>query len=161
MVRRIRADWGNFGVVKGAWGPVRFGVVALLAAMAMLLVPLAVHRFDVTAFINAGDEFVARAAVPVPIAVRRNSGGYDGQFYFRLALNPDTRRRTENGITFDNAPWRMQRILYPAIVHVLSAPDLRLVPYMLVAVNLAGLFFLAFFARLLAVRGGAGWGGVG
>jgi hypothetical protein len=138
--------------MHGAKSSIRFGALAVLVFLLVFLLPLSVYKFDFSTFIGAGDQFVARSAVPIPIVVRKNSGGYDGQFYFRLALNPDARQQTENGVTFDNAPWRMQRIMYSAIVHAVSSFDLRYVPFFLVAVNFASLFCVGFFARTIALQ---------
>lgn len=50
----------------------------------------------------------------------------DGQFYYRLALDPLTRRVTAFGITLDNPPYRAQRIGLPAVAwavhHATGAP---------------------------------------
>ena len=41
-----------------------------------------------------------------------HSPGYDGQFFYRLALRPWTQTRTEFGITFDEPAYRQQRLVY-------------------------------------------------
>src|ERR687883_290318 len=80
------------------------------------------HRshFDYSSFVVAGDEFCNPAQVPKGLTVLRNSAGYDGQFYYRLALTPFTSQATEFGIRIDAPPIRQQRILYPLLTWILS-----------------------------------------
>jgi hypothetical protein len=48
------------------------------------------------------------------LPVHTGTNGYDGQFYYRLALNPLTHQVTAFHITLDNPPYRQQRIGLPA-----------------------------------------------
>jgi hypothetical protein len=52
--------------------------------------------------------------------LRVYSEGYDGQFVYRLALDPFTRAATAHGITLDNPAYRQQRIATALIAHVLA-----------------------------------------
>ena len=61
--------------------------------------------------------------------------GYDGQFYYRLALNPFNWHQTAYGITMDH-PYRYTRIGYPLVAWILSLGQHRLVPAVLVVINL-------------------------
>jgi hypothetical protein len=89
----------------------------------------------------------------------RAAYGYDGQFYYRLAINPLDFSHTAYGITVDQA-YRFMRVGYPVITWLVSAGQRALVPYMLVAVNVAAIGVLGWLGGLLARQGGrhAVWG---
>ncbi len=98
--------------------------------------------------------------------------GYDGQFYYRLALNPFNWSPTAYGITMDHN-YRYTRIGYPLVAWILSAGQHRAVPTVLVVVNLVcvgvigwlggrfaresgrhalwGLLFVAYFGLVISV----------
>jgi hypothetical protein len=130
----------------------RFPAIVCAIAALVFLIPLFGAHFDITKFIVAGDRYVNAAQVPVPIMVRENSDGYDGQFYFRLAIAPNAHAFTEAGVTWDNSSWRMQRIGYPALVYLASGGRAVLVPLMLVLVNFCGLAAIAFYAQKLRLQ---------
>lgn len=130
----------------------RFAIVATLAILVLFSYDVFSNGFSFDEFIVAGDKFVDKSKVPVKIKILKDSNGYDGQYYFRLALSPDARKKTEYGITIDTPPWRMQRIGYPLIVHVLSFGDQNRIPFLMVLVNIFGIFVLAWFARVIALQ---------
>ncbi len=85
--------------------------------------------------------------------------GYDGQFFYRLALNPVNFSRTAYGITMDR-PYRYMRIGYPALTWLVSAGQHFLVPVMLVAVNIAAIGAIGYLGGLFAIQaGGPRWPG--
>jgi len=90
---------------------------------------------------------------------RTGYAGYDGQFYYRLALNPFNWSKTAYGITMDQN-YRYTRIGYPFLTWLLSFGQHNLVPIALVAVNLAGVAAMAFLGALFARDSGrhALWG---
>jgi hypothetical protein len=86
--------------------------------------------------------------------------GYDGQFYYRFAFDPFNWHRTAYGITVDH-PYRYTRIGYSVAVWLLSAGGHgRLLPILLVLVNLLGVAAMAWLGGLLARESGrhALWG---
>lgn len=87
------------------------------------------------------------------------SAGYDGQFYYRLALNPFNWQHTAYGITIDQ-PYRYTRIGYPVITWIVSFGSHALVPVMLLAVNLAAMAAIGVLGGLFARESGrhALWG---
>lgn len=124
-----------------------------------MLIELAHAGNDAGRFVRAGRPFADPAAVPAGLPV--SSGGYDGQFYYRLALDPLTTEPTASGITFDRAAYRQQRILYPAAAWALAgggAPSR--VPLALVGVNLVAWSVLAWLGARYAQAIGrhAAWG---
>jgi hypothetical protein len=88
-----------------------------------------------------------------------NSAGYDGQFYYRLALNPFNWSKTAYGITMDE-PYRYTRIGYPLLTWLVSFGQHDLVPVALIAVNLVSVAAMAYFGGMFARDGGrhALWG---
>lgn len=130
-----------------------------IAASVFLIAQLGSVGYDPYRFVRIGEDFADPARVP-PGASVGPSGGYDGQFYYRIALDPFLTERTAHGITFDNGPFRHQRILYPLLAWALSGGAAPLVPFLLIAVNLAGLVVIGWLAGHLARSAGrhALWG---
>ncbi|MBI4557823.1 MAG: hypothetical protein HY706_09580 [Candidatus Hydrogenedentes bacterium] len=132
------------------------GPVAIVAVLFLIFVltKLAVHGWDPSSFVTAGDKFCDPSAVPPGLYVFPNSDGHDGQFYYRFALNPFTRERTEFGITVDLPAYRHQRILYPLLVWILTFGHHAWVPLVMLAVNYIGLCLLTWFAaKYLQTKG--------
>jgi hypothetical protein len=123
------------------------GVTVLAAAFVMARLAVVAHG-DITRFIDVGSAFAQVHHVPRGITIAPG-GGYDGQFYYRLALDPANLHRTAYGITLDNG-YRIQRISYPVLAWLLAAGQQAAVPYSLVAVNVVALAALAWLAALLA-----------
>jgi len=130
VARRLDSLWVNFFVAGGAY---------LLFIVAYLLL----HGGGFSYFVTFGDMFSDKAALPTGFHVLGNSSGYDGQFYYRLALNPFTTEKRGYGVTFDIPPYRQQRILYPLLVWALSLGGRFAVPFMMVAVNYIALCLIA------------------
>jgi hypothetical protein len=88
-----------------------------------------------------------------------NEKGYDGQFYYRLALNPFNWGKTAYGITMDE-PYRYTRIGYPLVTWIVSFGQHDLVPVALIVVNLFGVAAMAYMGAMFARDGGrhALWG---
>jgi hypothetical protein len=75
--------------------------------------------WDASFFMTAGRIYTIPGKLPPKVRVYHEAG-YDGQFYFRLAVNPFTRRQWAYGIALDRPAYRQQRIGYPFIVWLLS-----------------------------------------
>jgi hypothetical protein len=123
--------------------------LAVLALYVAVLAVVMLPRLDLSLFIVAGDRFVTRADLIAPMIVKQHSDGYDGQFYFRMALDPLNFAQTADGVRIDWPAWRFQRIFYPLLVWVVSLGQASWVPAGLVLVNLAGLAVVARMAVLL------------
>jgi hypothetical protein len=132
---------------------------ALLAALAF-----AIARWQtwakgrISAFILVGRHFAVPSQLPHGIPLQPTYG-YDGQFFYRLALNPLNLSHTAYGITVDR-PYRFMRIGYPALTWLVSAGQHDAVPVMLVAVNAAAIAAIGYLGGLFAQQGGrhAAWG---
>jgi hypothetical protein len=125
-------------------------LVALALVVGFVLVRL-VLATSVAGFTVAGDRFVDPALTPDRLPVTHESGGYDGQFVYRLALEPWTQQRTDYGITLDNPAYRQQRIATPVLAWAVGLlPGVSTVLALLL-VNVAALTVAAAFAVRLAV----------
>lgn len=135
------------------------GVAALttLAYVLYFLTRLLFFHGDITRFVLAGSDYIPSASgAAVGLSVASHSGGYDGQFYYLLALDPFSPQPALSGAHFDIPAYRAQRILYPFLAWALSLGGRpALVPIMLVAVNLAAIIAIGWLAATLAERQGA------
>ena len=110
-------------------------------------------------FIAAGTKY-SHPALMFPKVAHVKGSGYDGQFYYRFAFDPVNWHRTAFGITVDH-PYRYTRIGYSVVVWLLSAGGHgRLLPLVLVLVNLLSVAAMAWLGGLLARESGrhALWG---
>jgi membrane-associated phospholipid phosphatase len=135
------------------------GVVAFLGWLGF-----AVARWQIWAkghlslFIMAGHVYTHRSQLPRGVLLVP-SAGYDGQFYYRLALDPFNWHATAFGITMDQS-YRYTRIGYPVLAWLFSAGQHRVVPVVLVAINLLALAAMAVLGGMFARESGrhALWG---
>jgi hypothetical protein len=119
-------------------------VILVILATASVLVRLAVAAHgDISTFVQAGTQFVDPANAPHGLAVR-SGAGFDGQFYYRLALQPWNLSWSAHGVVFDFA-YRRQRITYSWLAWIVSGGQAGAVPYALVVVNIAMLGLMGFF----------------
>ena len=128
-------------------------VLAVVLGYGLLTLPiLARNGFDPSVFIHAGDRFVDPARLELPIIVKLHADGYDGQFYYRMALAPLRMQQAALGIRFDSPRWRVQRIVYPLLAWVAAFGHAAAVPATMVLVNLLGLGAIATVALRLTAR---------
>jgi hypothetical protein len=123
-----------------------------------IILRLSAHAWDPSVFVGASEKYCDPALVPSNLTV--TSRGYDGQFYYRLALNPFTRERTEWGIMLDNPAYRQQRIIYPLIVWILSFGQPKPVLGLLILANLAAVSLIGWIGAKYAKSSGLqpAWG---
>lgn len=139
-------------------------LTALLAAALLSLfvgLRIAANDGEPSVFVHAGDTFVDAALAPAELRyVRTDSVGYDGQFTYRLALDPLTRTQVDQGMTLDLPAYRQQRIGLPALTWLVAAATPLSTLWSLLAVSVLGLVAAAYFGALLAVRWGRNplWG---
>ena len=135
--------------------PLRFAVVTIVV-YTLLLLPIAASRhFDLSVFVFAGNEFVSESTAPITIVSK--SIGYDGQFFYRFALNPFSAERSAYGITLDTPAKRMQRIGYPMLAWFVSLGQVGFVPGSLLAINLIGLGGIAACTAWITRRDAFAW----
>ena len=141
----------------------RWSWLATPLAPALVLLVLAV--LFVTARLQvAADGDVARFMLvstrwadidQLPPGIPVNPRGYDGQFYYRFALDPADLSTAAHGIRLDT-PLRRQRIGYPVLAWAVARGHPASVPAALVAVNVLGLAL----AGLLVGCWPANWAGI-
>jgi hypothetical protein len=118
--------------LNSPWTP---AIIAAVAHLLFVHTRLTTFAYDPSVFINVGSIQVDESKVPEGLRVFPRSPGYDGQYYYRLALNPFTFKQTDFGIKLDDPGYRQQRIVYPLFVWVLSLGQAWLVPAMMISVN--------------------------
>jgi hypothetical protein len=134
-------------------------MVAMVVATAFVLLRWQhAAQHHLSAFVVAGSKYVSSARLPKGFVVHVGSG-YDGQFYYRLAVNPFNLARTSYGIHLDSMS-RVERMGYPFLAWALSGGHQGSVPLTLVIVNIVAAGVLALAGGLLARSAGhrAAWG---
>jgi hypothetical protein len=139
--------------------PIVPSVIAFLGWLGFALARWQVWaKGHLTLFIMAGHVFTHRAQLPRGVLLVP-AEGYDGQFYYRLALDPFNWNKTAFGITMDQS-YRYTRIGYPFLAWLVSLGQHQLVPLALVAINLVCVAAMAYLGGMFARDSGrhALWG---
>jgi hypothetical protein len=135
--------------------PLVTGLIAFLGWLAFVLARLETWAAGkIGYFVLAGHTYSRHADLP-----HVNFKGYDGQFYYRLALNPFNWHQTAYGITMDHN-YRYTRIGYPLVAWIVSLGQHHLVPTALVVVNLICVAIMGWLGGKFARESGrhALWG---
>ncbi|MHB1582308.1 MAG: hypothetical protein ACYC0E_00965 [Acidimicrobiales bacterium] len=134
--------------------PVAVGVATALAGALFAVLRWAVAAGgNLSRFVVAGSTYVNPRRAPVGLFVGTGNG-YDGQFYYRLALDPADMSRRAFGMELDSFA-RLGRIGYPALSWLLAVGGRpSLVPLALVVANVAGLGALGWAAARVALDSG-------
>ncbi len=138
--------------------PVVAGVIAFVAWLGFVLARWQIWaNGNLSKFILLGsgrNGFTNLAQLPRGVAIADpNQAGYDGQFYYRLALDPFDWARTAFGVTMDQS-YRYTRIGYPVLAWLASFGQHQLVPYVLVLINLFGVAAMAILGGMFARASG-------
>lgn len=158
VVRRAQDEPGEGGprrsrLVTWTDRPVVPGSIALLAALAFVLARRQLWaEGDISRFILVGRHFATPSQLPPHIALAPTYG-YDGQFYYRLALNPVNFSHIAYGIRVDQ-PYRYMRIGYPWLTWLVSFGQHVLVPAMLVVINIVAIGAVGYLGGMFARQGG-------
>jgi hypothetical protein len=125
----------------------------------MLLAVRVVSGGGPSSAVVAGDAFVGPDRPADLAVVHEGSTGYDGQFVYRLALDPLTDEATAYGIRLDNPPYRAQRVGLPVVAWAVSRTGLPM-SWTLLLVNALALLAAAWAGAVLAGRAGRhrAWG---
>ena len=96
---------------------VRSGSPTVGMVLAVLVVTLlALDRgTGLSGFVHAAPPRTDPARAPADLEVLPVDHGFDGQFYYRLAISPFSKARYESGVSFDIPSLRQQRIGYPLL----------------------------------------------
>lgn len=139
--------------------PFAVGLLAAAGALAVVVLRLViVAHGNVATFIIVGTLHADPSRLPLGIPVVRGPG-YDGQFYYRMALSPLDWHPVAHGIHLDTMA-RLERIAYPALAWMVALGRVSLVPTTMVAVNVVGVGALGVVGGFLALDAGrrALWG---
>ena len=134
---------------------------AALLSSAVVTVRFATSDWDASMFVRAGNVYGDPAQTPKSLSVIHGIG-YDGQFYYRLALDPFSGARTKFGITLDKPGRRQQRILYPLLAWIVSGGgNASAVLWALIMINAIGLVLIAWVGTaLVRTMGRSPWWGL-
>jgi hypothetical protein len=123
--------------------------------LTVLAVYLAPFHFDVSALVCLSERLKCDPHFAA-IGVTFHSDGYDGQYYYQIALGP-FRRQVDN---IDLPCYRHARILYPVTAFSLSGGDPELLVWVMPLINLAAVMGTAWLGVLLASHYGRSvwWG---
>jgi hypothetical protein len=150
--QRAAAPWSRLD------RPIAPGVIAFVAWLGFVLARWQIWaNGNLSKFILLGSGrtgFTHPAQLPRGVVISDpNAAGYDGQFYYRLALDPFDWARTAFGITMDQS-YRYTRIGYPVLAWLVSFGQQQLVPYVLVLINLVGVAAIAVLGGMFARASG-------
>lgn len=133
--------------------------MVLATSVTFVLARLAVAgQGQIARFVMAEREFVNPATAPRGLPILAGNG-YDGQFFYRMAIDPANLHRTAFGITLDSV-YRLERIGYPAVAWLVALGHESFVPVSLVVVNVAALVAIGLLGGVFAREAGrhALWG---
>lgn len=111
------------------------------------------HGGKIGSIVWLSEKYCKRGCIPPENVPTVKGNGYDGQFYFRFAmdpfyLNPDI------GPSLDAPAYRHQRILYPLLLHLVTGGIPKMIPYAMALLNLLALSGLAVLGVSIASRSG-------
>ena len=114
---------------------------------------------DISLFIMSGVSKYSHPSAMRPRVGHVPLEGYDGQFYYRLAIDPFNWSHRAYGITIDHA-YRYTRLGYPLLAWAVSLGHPRWLPLVLVLINLACVAVIGWLGGVLARDAGrhALWG---
>jgi hypothetical protein len=132
-------------------------IVVLVVYLGAIGVQLQRYDGDPTGFVQFGSEAAASVQPPAGAEVLADSIGYDGQFYYVLAMSPEIDRHVQT--VFETFEYRAQRIAYPVLAWLLSGGGSQVgLPWVLLAVNVVfAVLATAAAAAWLRVHGRSGW----
>lgn len=145
---------------KGRTGVGRFDTtttvvgVAAVGVMTLAVAVLVAVRMDASVLVHAAPPWTDPARTSGSLTVLPAGHGFDGQFFYRLAIDPWSTAPTVAGVTLDVPGMRVGRIGYPLLAAALSGGLDAAVPWALLAVNLLALVALALIGARLARRSG-------
>jgi len=124
-------------------------ILIILAMIFLSILYLYSLKFNknITGFMVIGDYFEAPQVWNSKTLVHQGSVGYDGQFYYYIAHDPFITAHIYNHIDFP--AYRYQRIMYPLCTWMLSLGLPKVIPYMMVLVNLLAILLGTYFVTVI------------
>lgn len=130
-------------------------VVVITTLAAYLVRQQSVLGAGWSSFVFAGALISDPERVPDELVVTQPGAGYDGQYVYRLSLDPFTSTPTDFGVTLDNPAYRQQRILLPLVAWALHRATGVSTLVWLPVLNVVAAVGLTLVARVLLRRAGA------
>ncbi|MCK6470377.1 MAG: hypothetical protein L6R28_01415 [Planctomycetes bacterium] len=121
-------------------------LIAALLYGGMTVLRLRNLEWDPSRFAYAGGADSDSTQTPPNFHVFTDKNGYDGKYFYRLAVKPFGFGDWEAGVQLRPAVYRHQRILYPLLAHAAVFGQTYYIPHALIGVNL---FFVCVLAFLL------------
>ena len=152
-----RAASSRRGLPDRLWVPALAALVIALAFVGALLVRA---DGDVSLLVHAGPPWTSADEARGSLTVQAADEAFDGQFFYRLGIDPWSTEETVDGVTFDLPALRNARWGYGALAFVASAGDPDLVPWALVGINVVAFAAVGALGGALAQGLGrhAAWG---
>ncbi len=140
--------------------PVRVAALGLVIAIGIVLTLGFARGTGISGFVHAAPPYTDPADAPDSLNVLPPGHGFDGQFFYRVAVAPYSKADQVAGVTFDLPTLRQQRIGYPLLASAVSLGGRDRVPFALIVVNLGALFALGWLGAKLALDSGRipAWG---
>jgi hypothetical protein len=126
--------------------------VVIVGALYFGLVSLRILEYDVIWFVHLGREMLessTTSSILTPDLGWQSEIGYDGQYYYAVAVDPANASDYMRDMTGDKAGFVYSRPVFPALSRLVGLGQVELVPYAMLLVNLA--------AVLLGTLAIAGW----
>ena len=143
--------------------PLSVTIVAVALFGVFVVARLATLGWDESRFVLAGEGLSDPDRVPAGLYVLRGSTGYDGQQFYRLALDPLTHKKVDRGIALDTPSYRQQRIAYPGLAWLASGGGRPAnLSWALILINIIAIGVVGWVGGALAITLGrhAMWGSV-
>lgn len=150
----------RFMISRRFFGPATVAAVVFVLYAAFAFQLYRNRQHDISRFVVAGHSFTDPASTGRCLSVDLQSAGYDGQFFYRLAVNPFSTAPRVAGVRFDYPVYRHQRLLYPLLASALSLGRPCAVIWVLVLLNIAAVVTIGVLATVLVRDAGVGflWG---
>lgn len=116
-------------------------VIFTILLIFLIIFSLYLGNWSFTTFCNFGQQTISDN-FPLHTIIFKNSIGYDGQYYCRMAIEPFNYSKEALGISFESPSYRFSRIIYPLLAWLLSLGIPVISIFNLFFINLISLFFI-------------------
>ena len=116
-------------------------ILFLILIFFLILFSLYLGNWSFTTFCNFGQQTLSDE-FPLQTVIFKDSIGYDGQYYCRIAIEPFNISKEALGVSFESPSYRYSRIIYPLFAWVFSFGVPAISIFNLIFINLISLFFI-------------------
>ena len=115
--------------------------IFLISLIFLTIYSLYLGNWSFTTFCNFGQQTISDN-FPLHTVIFKNSIGYDGQYYCRMAIEPFNFSNEALGVSFESPSYRYSRIIYPLIAWLFSLGIPMISIFNLFFINLICLIFM-------------------